>query len=72
METTNIYFKSKGLNYYHMAIPTGSISVEEHSVHVYSIPVNTGTNIELEPISREEFLTAYTKTLAHITNLLNQ
>ena len=72
METTNIYFKSKGLYYYHMAIPEGSISVTEHSVNVYSIPVNAGINIELEPISREEFLNAYTKTLAHINNLLNQ
>lgn len=72
METTNIYFKSKGLYYYHMAIPEGSITVSNETINVYSVPVTSGLNLELEPVSRAEFLNAYTKTLAHINNLLNK
>lgn len=72
METPNIYFKSRGINHYHMAIPNGSISVCYDSIHVFSIPVTAGTTLELEPVSREEFLKVYTETLTRINNLLNQ
>lgn len=68
----NIYFKSKGLYYYHMEIPTGSISVHENAIQVYSIKVYEGLNGELEPVSRAEFLKAYTDTLTRINNLLKQ
>ena len=63
----NVYFKSE--YGFHKDIEGGSVSVFEHSIHLFAISATTGDNFTFTPSTKKEFDQAFNKTVTRIKQL---